>query len=299
MEIGGKKIPKWVIIVAVIFFIGVISSGDNDNNKKKSTRTVASSEQKWSDYYEKSGTEVIEVQEDILYKYGKYYANKTVLTTVKVESKSSDALKSKTSDNDSYFFSFVFNFEDSDEVSNYNEDEMVTIVGIVEGSSIGKTITLKECHVIASGDKAKAKYEELANNKETYKNYAEQLKAESENAEKEKEASTKSDYVAKCQEYDYNEIQRNPDNYKDKYIKVSGKVIQVSNGLFNSVTLRVNDANDNTWYVTYSYDKGESKILDSDNITVYGKSKGVTTYTSITGASITIPSVKASYIDIN
>ena len=105
-------------------------------------------------------------------------------------------------------------------------------------------------------------------------------------------------YKSQCKTLDYKKIQRSPSDYKNKYIKMSGKVIQVSEGWFSSVDLRVEDSDKNVWFVTYFYKDGDKHILKNDKITVYGQSSGTTTYKSVIGASVTIPSISAKYIDI-
>ena len=106
------------------------------------------------------------------------------------------------------------------------------------------------------------------------------------------------DYKAKCKKLDYNKIERNPDSYKGQYAKVSGKVIQVSEGWFDSVTCRVRESGDKIWYVTYKHKEGEPRILEDDSVTFYGICEGVTTYTALFGNSITIPKLSAEYVTI-
>ena len=106
------------------------------------------------------------------------------------------------------------------------------------------------------------------------------------------------DYKAKCKKLDYNKIERNPDSYKGQYAKVSGKVIQVSEGWFDSVTCRVSESGDKIWYVTYKHKEGEPRILEDDSVTFYGICEGVTTYTALFGNSITIPKLSAEYVTI-
>ena len=109
-----------------------------------------------------------------------------------------------------------------------------------------------------------------------------------------------------CTIYNYKDIARQPDQFKGKKAIFRGKVIQVSEGIINSkkVELRVNVTQDeygfwdDTVYVTYTYKDGEPKILEDDIIDMYGTIEGTTTYISVLGAKITIPSFKAKYIDI-
>lgn len=112
------------------------------------------------------------------------------------------------------------------------------------------------------------------------------------------------DYKAICDSYNYKDIARNPNTYKDKYMQFTGKVVQTSE-LYGTVTLRINvtkneyDFWEDTIYATYKYfDENESKILEDDIITVYGICKGNKTYTSILGSSVTIPSIEVKYWDL-
>lgn len=105
-----------------------------------------------------------------------------------------------------------------------------------------------------------------------------------------------------CKTYTYDEIARNPDNYKLQAAKFRGKVIQViEDG--NDVTMRLNITKGRyTWsdtiYVEYSRkDSSESRILEDDIITVYGLMMGTVTYKTVLGASVTIPAMLCSYID--
>ena len=292
------KLPIWAIVLIVIFGLSVLVTIGSSLDYLDDT-DYSEMRKQWVEYYEKENLEIVEVQEDILYKYGKYYSNKLVLTTIKIDDKTSNSIKAKTSNNDSFFYSFEFDFTDESEIRGYKEGEYITIVGTVDKNTTWKAITLKDCHIIKSGDEAKQKYEELNNNKTTHEEYAKQLETEAGEAQVSSEKEKKNSYIEKCEILDYTSIQRNPDNFKGKYIKIIGKVIQVSNGWFNSVTLRVEDSSNNIWYVTYEYEENESQIIENDSISIYGKSNGVTTYTSVLGSSVTIPSIEAEYIDIN
>lgn len=122
---------------------------------------------------------------------------------------------------------------------------------------------------------------------------------ESKEAKEARLARERENYINSCKTVSYSDVERNPSSYKGTKIKVSGKVIQVVEGWFNSVTLRVEANYNDIWYVTYTRAEDESRILEKDNITIYGECKGVRTYTTILGGSETIPSVEAEYIIIN
>ena len=120
---------------------------------------------------------------------------------------------------------------------------------------------------------------------------------------KKSEEEIKNEFIASCQDFSYEDIARNPNNYKGKNAKFNGKVIQVQEGLLNSVTLRVDVTQgeygiwDDTVYVNYKYkDDNESKILEDDIITMYGTIDGLKTYTTIFGGEVTIPEMTVKYI---
>lgn len=273
---------------------------DNENDNNTSADTNQSLEEKWKNYYKNNNNEVIDVDSDTLHTYGVYYKNKAILTGINIKDKSSGSIKANIENNDSIFFSFVFNFEDKNEIKKYKEGDKVIIIGEVSTSTSGKTVTVDKCHIVLSNSEAQSRIEELYNNQSQNIEYAKSLEKSEKQAEADKILSEKNNYISKCEVKDYQDILRNPNSYKKQYITVTGKVIQISNGWFNSVTIRLNDSSDNTWYISYSYaNDNETKILDGDNISVYGQSTGTTSYTTILGSQVTIPSIDAKYININ
>ena len=111
---------------------------------------------------------------------------------------------------------------------------------------------------------------------------------------------SKKQYKEKCKSYTYNEIARDPDDYKGKKAKFSGKVIQCLESSDSSqvdMRLAINDDYDQIIYVVYNMPEGASRILEDDHITVYGELDGVYTYTSTMNAQITIPIMYAQYVD--
>lgn len=108
----------------------------------------------------------------------------------------------------------------------------------------------------------------------------------------------KASYIKECTTIQYKSIERNPEQYKGAHIKVTGTVIQVVESGSSSVIMRVMDANDDIWYVTYKRADGEGRILEDDQITLYGACKGVVTYSSTWGGSVTIPGVDAVFVEV-
>lgn len=116
-------------------------------------------------------------------------------------------------------------------------------------------------------------------------------------------------YKAKCEKYSYSKIARNPGEYKGKYAKFTGEVIQVMQEEylgFMIYVLRVNVTKKGSYYkyytdtvyVTYTAKADDSRILEDDIITMYGTLDGEKTYETVMGSSVTIPMFVAEYIDI-
>ena len=55
---------------------------------------------------------------------------------------------------------------------------------------------------------------------------------------------------------------------------------------------------DDTVMAYYSYDEGESRILEDDIITMYGTFGGLYTYESVLGASITVPLIYVEVVEL-
>lgn len=121
-----------------------------------------------------------------------------------------------------------------------------------------------------------------------------------------KEEQEKQAFLSSCQTYTFEQLARNPDNFKGTNVKLTGEVVQVMEGVYSN-SLRVNITKEgkyttyykDTIYVNYVPKEGEDKILEDDIITIYGTAQGDYSYTSTMGATITLPFVDGKYIIIN
>ena len=239
-----------------------------------------------SDYTRLSG--------DILYEYGGSLTGSKVVTVIVVKEVDDASLKADTDNHSGLLYSIECKFQDSSDIAGVEKGDRITIAGVVEPMTpLLSTKTLSGCVVVGLGEIA----EELVSEEDAQKQFCEQFIADSEKAAEEAVAQSKADYIAECKTVDYSDVARNPGNYNGSLVKFSGKVIQESEGWFNSLTLRVEDG-DNIWYVTYTMSDGESRILEDDKITVYGECSGVTSYKTVLGSTVTIPSVKMKYYSI-
>ncbi len=94
----------------------------------------------------------------------------------------------------------------------------------------------------------------------------------------------------------YAEILRNPNSYKGHSVSIYGKVLQVDTS-WGTTWARIGTGGygyyDNVFYVTIPYSAMDENIIEDDMITIYGECTGTKTYTTIFGASVTIPSMTA------
>lgn len=96
----------------------------------------------------------------------------------------------------------------------------------------------------------------------------------------------------------YNQLARTPEDYKGKKVKFSGKVIQILEeyGMVN-MRLAVDSDYDKIILCEYRSNIVDSRILEDDIVTIYGVSKGLYTYKSTIGVSITVPLATIDKID--
>lgn len=266
------------------------------------TTTYDYSETDWFAWYENRNTEVVSADADILFEYGQYYANQTVCTAFIVSDVSTDALKTHTGNDDNpYFFSICAYFANHNEIASIGEGDVVVVIGNVSGPDnllSTDTVSMYQCHVVCVGSEAETILEEYESQRDAHEEYALSLQAEAEAAAAEQAQNARDAYISSCQQVSYSDVARNPDNYDGMNIYFSGSVIQVSEGWFDSVTLRVSSGG-NVWLVDYWRDEGESRVLEGDYVTVYGECTGVSSYLATDLSTVTIPSIDAEIIDVN
>lgn len=245
-------------------------------------------------------SDYLKMDADILFEYGNYMRGEKVVTVITVYQVGSD-IKAKTNNNDGYFFSISCEFDNKDDLNGITSDLILTVAGTIEGKDPlvdtlsfleTPTVTLKGCSIIGHGEIA----QELSDRKSEQEEIGKAAKDAYEEAIEENKQLERDEYINQCETVKYSDVERNPDNYDGRKVKISGKVVQVSEGWFDSVTMRI-DCSGNMWYVTYSREEGESRILEGDSITCYGECDGVTSYTTILGSQVTIPSLKMEYYD--
>lgn len=131
-------------------------------------------------------------------------------------------------------------------------------------------------------------------------------KARKEAEEKAKKEQEEKEFKESCKTYTFEQMARNPDNFRGTNVKLTGEVVQVMTES-NRTNLRVNITKTGTYstyytdtvYVVYYQKSGEDKILEDDIITIYGTSQGDYSYITVLGSTVTLPSIYAKYITID
>lgn len=100
-------------------------------------------------------------------------------------------------------------------------------------------------------------------------------------------------------DYTYDQLARNPDTYNGEKIKISGKVLQAeTGGDICYARIAMNNDYNTVVFVTYDSDLLNYRLLDDDQVTVYGTSLGIYSYEAVSGATITIPWLNADIIEM-
>lgn len=99
----------------------------------------------------------------------------------------------------------------------------------------------------------------------------------------------------------YDKVLRDPTTYKGDNCSIYGKVLQKSEG-WSGTVLRVGTGGygyyDKVFWVEYTSSAVTKNVIEDDYITVYGTCEGTHTYTTVMGASVTIPAIDAEKIII-
>ena len=102
-------------------------------------------------------------------------------------------------------------------------------------------------------------------------------------------------YIASCWKPTYEDIARDPDAWEGYPVALTGEVMQVSG---NSILLEVTN-NGRYWtdivYLVYEPDDGAPRILEDDVLTFYGEMQGIYSYTTVMGASNSVPLMYVKY----
>ena len=111
-------------------------------------------------------------------------------------------------------------------------------------------------------------------------------------------------FISKCQNYSYKEIFRNSEKYISKYAVFTGEVIDVIEDkeyYFARVNVTRNEYGyyEDTIFASIPKSSFQGRVLAEDVITIYGNLSELTTYKSVLGTLITLPTINARYVELN
>lgn len=129
------------------------------------------------------------------------------------------------------------------------------------------------------------------------------LAEEQERKRKEEEEAARKKEEEEKRGYDtgitYKQLARTPDDYKNQKVKFTGIVAQVMDGDEEiHIRLAVNGSYDTILYCAYEPALLDFRILEDDQITIYGESLGLYSYQSTGAGTITIPCVWVDKIEL-
>lgn len=263
-----KKWWFWLIIVIVILALG--SSQTQNSTQQTATNEIESTSQDYTFY------------SSILKNDSKEKIDKIIASEFITDEQLESIYQEKEKDNTAYKTYKIWVFSNEENAKNNDNYEIAEVKK--ENNNIVVTNVAEEKRIAEQEAEEKRKQEE-----EIARKQQEEL-----------------EFKASCQTYTFEQMARNPENFKGTNVKVTGEVVQALYGT-SGVDLRVNITKEGTYttyytdtiYVVYYPESGEDKILEGDVITIYGTSQGDYTYTSTLGASINLPLVYGKYIELN
>lgn len=97
---------------------------------------------------------------------------------------------------------------------------------------------------------------------------------------------------ANYDEISYDDLARDPDEHEGDMVTLSGTIIQViEDDKYPEYRLAVDDNYDNIVLIEIPKKIMESRVLENDEITIYGQSAGTFDYESTSGEQVTVPAV--------
>jgi cell division protein FtsB len=184
-----------------------------------------------------------------------------------------------------------------DEYENGASAQLVKIKNAYEKEEWQTVISLyKVLHEKYNGSQEDTQAKEMSEKaQKAIDDAAAKKKQEEQEAEKKKQEEEAKGYETGIT---YAQLARTPDEYVGKKVKFTGKVVQVTRGdTSTDIRLAVDSDYDQIILAEFSNDLTSSRVLEDDVITIYGMSMGDYTYTSVMGASITVPLVLISKMD--
>lgn len=173
----------------------------------------------------------------------------------------------------------------------------ISVVSLIFGAVLAPSDN-SDTTADVSSSTSKKSVSMTASEKESSKKAASESEAK-ESSERAASASVAHDPATYQTGITYDQVARTPDEYEDKKVQFTGRVLQVMEDKSGTqIRLGVDGSYDNI--ILVSIDKSNlngSRILEDDLVTVSGISSNTITYESTLGGNITIPSMIGLIVD--
>lgn len=133
-------------------------------------------------------------------------------------------------------------------------------------------------------DSSKSTKQETVSQEKSYDKSNNESKKEDSSESTEEPQLSRDDYIAQCQEVDYNDIMRNPDQYVGQKYKITVQIFSASEKWSAGTYYKAyTDDGSGSYFdkMVWIFDKrdenseGYSKILEGDTVTFYGEFNGL------------------------
>ena len=108
---------------------------------------------------------------------------------------------------------------------------------------------------------------------------------------------TESEYKSSCKTVSYEDLARDKNMLKGKRLCLTGEIVQVDGKRFRMSITKTTFGYTDTIMFEFNTDKIDYNILEDDIITIWGESQGAYTYTAILGNEVTVPKIKAEWVE--
>ena len=187
------------------------------------------------------------------------------------------------------------NFNLKYEIDEANDQDTIEVTAKNDGGKTTKEITIKQNPEVIKKKEADAKAKADAEAKAKADEEAKAKAAADAKAKEEADKTNPATYPTST----YDEMARNGNSHEGEKLQITGKVIQVQDMDSGGAMLRVAtgaDGYDDIYMVQIDSDNwNKHRLLEDDQITIYGNVYGLYSYTSTLGGKITVPALIAVF----
>lgn len=108
---------------------------------------------------------------------------------------------------------------------------------------------------------------------------------------------TKKQYKESCKTVTYEELARDKNMMQGERLCLTGQIVQADGKRFRMEITKKSYGYDDAIMFEFNTDKIDYNVLEKDIVTIWGESQGAYTYKAVLGNEITVPRIKAEYLE--